>query len=49
MACLSLHQNELRWWWVFREALCVDPSEAAFALDEIWVARVPFAPKASEI
>ena len=31
---------------MFREALCMDPSEVAFALDEIWVTRVSFAPKA---
>jgi len=34
------------WWWVFRKALCVNLSEAAFALDEVWVTRVFFTTEA---
>ena len=42
VACPYLRQDGLRCWWVIREALYVDPSEAAVALVEVWVARVPF-------
>ncbi len=44
----SFLQDELHCWWVIREALYVDPSEATFALVEVWVARVPFTPEAYE-
>ena len=42
MACPSFDQHKLFYWAGMRQAVCVNPSEASFALKEVGVVGVTF-------